>query len=125
MHTDNSISDDGRDAHEQVYRNDERHEGKFSHELIGGAAAFEGMKLYEDKQRREGKAVDHAFAKELLAGFVGAEVDKLAETKGLDEYDKIRAREHGKRAAEGMYDNHYGDMDRYDPNSRDQPRFNY
>ena len=30
-----------------------------------------------------GKQVDHALAKELLAGFVGGEVDKLAETKGL------------------------------------------
>ena len=26
--------------------------------------------------------MNHAFAKELLAGFVGGEVDKLAETKG-------------------------------------------
>lgn len=45
--------DDSRDAHQQVY-GDERHEAKFSHELIGGAAAFEGMKLFEDRQRREG-----------------------------------------------------------------------
>ena len=29
-----------------------------------------------------GKVVNHQFAKELLAGFVGGEVDKLAETKG-------------------------------------------
>ena len=72
-----------------------------------------------------GKQVNHGFAKELLAGFVGGEVDKLAETKGLDEYDKIRAREHGKKQAERMYDDHYGDMDQYDPNQRDQPNFNY
>ncbi|KIW79740.1 hypothetical protein Z517_06354 [Fonsecaea pedrosoi CBS 271.37] len=119
------ILDESRDAHQQVYNGDERHEAKFSHELIGGAAAFEGMKLYEDRQRREGKTVNHGFAKELLAGFVGAEVDKLAETKGLDEYDKIRAREHAKKSAEHMYDKHYGDMDQYDPNQRDQPNFNY
>ncbi|KIW92452.1 uncharacterized protein Z519_06299 [Cladophialophora bantiana CBS 173.52] len=117
--------DESRDAHQQVYQGDEDHQAKFSHELIGGAAAFEGMKLYEDRQRREGKTVNHGFAKELLAGFVGAEVDKLAETKGLDEYDKIRAREHAKRSAENMYDQHYGDMDQYDPNQRDQPNFNY
>lgn len=47
-----SMTDDNRDAHEQVYNGD--HEGKFSHELIGGAAAFEGMKLFEDHQRKEG-----------------------------------------------------------------------
>jgi len=117
--------DDSRNDHQQVYNGDERHEGKFSHEVIGGAAAFEGMKLFEDKQRREGKTVNHAFAKELLAGFVGGEVDKLAETKGMDEYDKIEARRHGKERAEGMYDNHYGDMDQYDPNQRDQPNFQY
>jgi hypothetical protein len=45
--------DESRDAHQQVY-NDDQNEGKFSHELIGGAAAFEGMKLFEDRQRKEG-----------------------------------------------------------------------
>ncbi|KIX94149.1 uncharacterized protein Z520_10175 [Fonsecaea multimorphosa CBS 102226] len=113
------------DTNKKSDNGDDNHEAKFSHEVIGGAAAFEGMKLYEDRQRREGKTVNHGFAKEVLAGFVGAEVDKLAETKGLDEYDKIRAREHAKKSAENMYDQHYGDMDQYDPNQRDQPNFNY
>ncbi len=45
--------------HQQVYDGDEDHQAKFSHELIGGAAAFEGMKLYEDKQRREGRHSRH------------------------------------------------------------------
>ena len=53
-------------------------------ELIAGAASFEGFKLYEDHQRSEGKVVNHQFAKELLAGFVGGEVDKLAETHGMN-----------------------------------------
>ncbi|KEF54619.1 uncharacterized protein A1O9_09061 [Exophiala aquamarina CBS 119918] len=116
--------DDNRDAHQQVY-GDERHEGKFSHELIGGAAAFEGMKLFEDRQRREGKVVSHSFAKELLAGFAGAEVDKLVETKGMDEYDAVRAKRHARDAAENMYDQHYGQDDQYNPDQRDQPNFNY
>lgn len=72
-----------------------------------------------------GKSVSHGFAKELLAGFVGGEVDKLAETKGMDEYDKIEARRHAKANVENMYDQHYGDMDQYDPNQRQQPNFNY
>ena len=46
--------DENQDAHQQVY-GDQQHEAKFSHELIGGAAAFEGMKLFEDRQRQEGK----------------------------------------------------------------------
>ena len=102
--TNSIVIGDADDAHRQVYREDggEQHEGKLSHELIAGAASFEGFKLYEDHQRKEGefwisrapriayrplhgcigKPVSHAFAKELLAGFVGGEVDKLAETKG-------------------------------------------
>jgi hypothetical protein len=43
----------------------------------------------------------------------------------MDEYDKIEARRHGKERAEQMYDDHYGDMQQYDPNQRDQPNFNY
>lgn len=39
-----------------------------------------------------GKPVSHAFAKELLAGFVGGEADKLVETKGEDFYDRERVR---------------------------------
>lgn len=49
--------DDNRDAHQQVYGDDQQHEAKFSHELIGGAAAFEAMKAYEDSQRRKGMCI--------------------------------------------------------------------
>jgi hypothetical protein len=41
------------------------------------SASFEAIKAWEDHQRREGKTVSHGFAKELLAGFAGAEIDKL------------------------------------------------
>ncbi|KAL8722174.1 MAG: hypothetical protein Q9181_007547, partial [Wetmoreana brouardii] len=45
---------ESQDAHEQVYGSGGyENEAKFSHELIGGAAAFEGMKLFEDRQRKE------------------------------------------------------------------------
>ena len=64
--------------------------------------------------------MNHAFAKELLAGFVGAEVDKLAETKGEDWFDRERAKHEAKKRAENMYDDHYGDQDQYDP-SRPPP----
>ncbi|KAJ5832044.1 hypothetical protein N7474_000355 [Penicillium riverlandense] len=103
--------------HRQVYGG-EQHESHFSHELIAGAASFEGMKLWEDHQRKEGKPVSHSFAKEAIAGLVGAEVDKLAETKGMDEVDRLKAREHAKRNAEHMYDEHYVQghgADQYDP----------
>ena len=54
------VAGESEDAHQQVYQqgggyeNPEKHEGSFGHELIGGAAAFEGMKLFEDRQRKEG-----------------------------------------------------------------------
>jgi hypothetical protein len=79
-------------AYSSVYNNDQQHKPKFSHELVAGAASFEAMRMFENSQRKEGKSVSHGFAKELLAGIAGGEVDKLFETKGLDELDQFRAR---------------------------------
>jgi Protein of unknown function (DUF3759) len=48
-------TDDAQDAHQQVYGSGGyNNQAKFSHELIAGAASFEGMKLFEDHQRKEG-----------------------------------------------------------------------
>ncbi|MCJ1303178.1 hypothetical protein MMC08_005986 [Hypocenomyce scalaris] len=115
---------EAKDAHQQVYTDGGGYENqaKFSHEVIAGGAAFEGFKLFEDHQRKEGKPVSHQFAKELLAGFVGGEVDKLAETKGMDEYDRERARHQAKEGAQNMYDNHYQDANQYDPNQYGPPQ---
>ena len=66
--------------------------------------------------------VNHQFAKELLAGFVGGEVDKLAETHGMNEYDKFEAHRHAKQSAENMYDQHYGRNDEYNPNQQGPPQ---
>jgi len=117
--------DDSQDAHQQVYSDNPDNQGKFSHELIAGAASFEGFKLYEDHQRKEGKPVEHQFAKELLAGFVGGEVDKLAETHGMNEYDKYEANKQAKQNASDMYDQHYiqnQGADQYDPNQYGPPQ---
>ena len=54
----------------------------------------------------------------MLMGIVGGEVEKLAETKGWDELDKIKAHEHAKKNAEHMYDEHYvrgHGAEEYDP----------
>lgn len=50
------LSGESEDAHQQVYDQGEGydHKAKFSHELITGAASFEGFKLFEDHQRKEG-----------------------------------------------------------------------
>ncbi|RFU25887.1 hypothetical protein B7463_g10454, partial [Scytalidium lignicola] len=104
--------DQSQDDYQQVQ---EHHEGKLSHELVAGAASFGAFKIFEDRQRAEGKPVSHQFAKELLAGIAGAEVDKLAETKGEDFFDREKAKHHAKQRAEQMYDEHYGGQDQYDP----------
>ena len=65
-----------------------------------------------------GKTVSHQFAKELLVGFAGAEVDKLVETKGLDFIDREKAKHHARENAEHLYDEHYvrgQDANQYDP----------
>ena len=51
--------DESCDAHQEVYGSGGyENQTKFSHELIAGAAAFEGMKQWEDHQRREGMYAD-------------------------------------------------------------------
>lgn len=70
-----------------------------------------------------GKTVSHAFAKEAMVGFVGGEVDKLAESKGMDQVDKMRTHEHAKKNAEHMYDEHYVQgqgASEYDPSRHGQ-----
>ncbi|KAI0166771.1 hypothetical protein GGR52DRAFT_73668 [Hypoxylon sp. FL1284] len=117
--------DDAKEKRDEIY-DGQPHESKVSHELIGGGAAFEAMKLFEDRQRKEGKTVNHAFAKEMLAGIAGAEVDKLFETKGLDYIDREKAKHHAKKQAEEMYEHQYGGMDEYDPSSSNRhPSMDY
>ncbi|KAI0157594.1 hypothetical protein GGR57DRAFT_510616 [Xylariaceae sp. FL1272] len=116
--------DDGREARDEVY-DGQPHESKLSHELIGGAAGFEAMHLFEKRQEAEGKTVSHGFAKELLAGIAAAEVDKLVETKGLDAIDREKAKHHAKKQAEELYDQHYGDQDEYRPEYPRHEQFNY
>ncbi|KAE9371887.1 hypothetical protein N431DRAFT_410969 [Stipitochalara longipes BDJ] len=66
-----------------------------SHELLASAAAFAAAKAYENHVAENGKPSSHEFAKELLAGFAGAAVDREAETRGVDLDDREKA----KRAA--------------------------
>ena len=113
--------DDAEKDYNRVQQSD--NQAEFSHELVAGAGSFMAFKAFEDHQRKEGKPVSHAFAKELLAGFAGAEVDKLAETKGEDFYDREKAKQEAKRRTEQMYDQHYGEnYERYDPREQEPPR---
>ena len=114
--------------------------GQTSHESVhlpwnAGAAAFAAMRAYEKHQSANGQPPSHQFAKELIAGIAGAEVnfpvchtaapkrsflfiqispvqvDKLVETKGLDYVDREKAKRHAKQQAEQIYDQQYGNRD--------------
>ncbi|KAH8915747.1 hypothetical protein BT69DRAFT_1251206 [Atractiella rhizophila] len=101
-----STDSDVAKASDEVYGT-EGHKAHWSHELIGGAAAFAAAKAYEEKQARDGKPANHALAKELIAGIAGAEVDKLFETKGLDFIDREKAKHHAKKEAEAAIADDY------------------
>ncbi|KAM0723678.1 hypothetical protein Q7P37_000666 [Cladosporium fusiforme] len=110
---------EAQDNYNQVYQQEDN-KAELSHELLAGGASFMAMKMFEDKQRKEGQPVSHAFAKELLAGFAGGEVDRLAETKGADYIDREKAKHEAKKRAEHLYDEHYGNRyDQYDPSQQE------
>ncbi|KAJ7700149.1 hypothetical protein B0H17DRAFT_1048798 [Mycena rosella] len=92
---------DDEKAYHEVLATEPEHKAKISHELIAGAAAFEAAKKYEEHCKANGKPESHAMAKELIAGFTGAFIDRMVETKGLDELDTQKAKhEAAKRAHE-------------------------
>jgi len=85
-----SSDSDEAGAYDQVVN--APHKATLSHELIAGAASYEAMKAYENHCAENGQPASHAEAKELLAGFSGAFVDRIAETKGLDFIDRERTK---------------------------------
>jgi len=96
--------DNGSDEHgayNQVQgANSEEHKAKLSHEVIGGAAAYEAMKAYENHVASNGKPDSHAKAKELLAGFAGAFIDREVESRGLNFIEKEKAKHDAKKRLE-------------------------
>jgi hypothetical protein len=124
------MPDDSEQAQAYQQVTERPHEAQWSHELIGGAAAYEAAKAYEDHVAENGKKSlpltfclndsesdlhclghpdDHAKAKEILAGVIGAFVDREVETKGLDFIDRERAKRHAQEQAEAQLSNQYGD----------------
>ncbi|KAG8727595.1 hypothetical protein FRC12_022377 [Ceratobasidium sp. 428] len=70
-----------------------------------GAASYEAAKAYENHVADNGVPDSHAKAKEIIAGAVGAFVDREVETKGLDYIDSERAKYQAQQQAEqALYD---------------------
>ncbi|KIM53460.1 hypothetical protein SCLCIDRAFT_1222779 [Scleroderma citrinum Foug A] len=76
------------------------HKAHLSHEVIGGAAAYEAMKAYNDHVERNGQPASHAKAKEIMAGLAGAFVTRMVETKGADAWDAHKAKQANEHAVE-------------------------
>ncbi|KAF2483690.1 hypothetical protein BDY17DRAFT_310649 [Neohortaea acidophila] len=106
------------DAQQQYNQCQDPNQASLGHEVLAGGASFIAMREWEEHQRKEGKQVDHSFAKEMIAGFAGAEVDRLAETKGADFVDREEARRQARDNAHQLYDQQYGQDQYYDPNQR-------
>jgi len=86
-------------AHATVTSGTVPNEASWTHELIAGAASYEAAKAYENHVAANGQPATHAAAKEILAGFVGAFVDREVETKGLDFIDREKAKRQGEQRA--------------------------
>ncbi|KAF5322305.1 hypothetical protein D9619_000904 [Psilocybe cf. subviscida] len=93
-----SDDSDQAQAYDQVVN--APHKAELSHELIAGAASYEAAKAYERHCEANGQPASHAEAKEIFAGFAGAFIDRMVETKGLDYVDRERAQHHAKQQAD-------------------------
>ncbi|KAF9064303.1 hypothetical protein BDP27DRAFT_1270232 [Rhodocollybia butyracea] len=93
---------DEANAHAEVQS---AHKSEISHQLLAAAASYEAAKAYENHCAANGKPDSHAKAKELIAAFSGAFVDRLVETKGLDFIDKQKAKHDAKVNTESALEN--------------------
>jgi hypothetical protein len=65
-----------QEAYDLIYGGHHHRHHEVTHELLAAAAGFEAMRLYEHHLQREGLRPHHQLAKERLAGFAAAEIDK-------------------------------------------------
>ncbi|KAI5288508.1 hypothetical protein KEM54_005158 [Ascosphaera aggregata] len=104
---------EAEEHHKEFYNGQEleHHEAKFSHELIAGAASYEAMKAFNKHKEENGEPPSHSKAKEIIAALVGAEIDRLVETKGRDAWDKHKLKKQAEENAHSLYDDKYGDKE--------------
>ena len=95
-----------QDAHSQVYGGATPHH-QLTHELLGGAAGFEAMRMFEQYREAQGVPEHHQLAKELLAGFVTAELDKHFESGMYDHLDREKAERAAQEQADSLYQQQY------------------
>ncbi|KAI6155551.1 CipC1 protein [Pisolithus tinctorius] len=86
---------------------DVHNNGNLTHDALGGTAAYEVTKAYEDHLAKNRKLHSRAKAKELYATFVGAAATHLVETKGRDAYDKYKVEHDAKKRLHEHVDKEY------------------
>jgi uncharacterized protein DUF3759 len=96
-----------RDAYDQVYGGG-RPQHEVTHELLAGAAGFEAMRLWERHRENEGIPEHHELAKELLAGFVAAEIDKHFESGRYGHLNPHEAKRLAREQADYLWQQQYG-----------------
>ncbi|KAG5651638.1 hypothetical protein H0H81_007981 [Sphagnurus paluster] len=77
--------------------------------MIAGAASYEAARAYEQHCAANGNPGTHAEAKEIFAGFAGAFVDRLVETKGMDYIDRKKVEHHARECAHDQLQDSYND----------------
>jgi len=97
-----------RRHYESFYHAPQPHQSSLTHEALAGAAGFAAMHAYEAHLRATGQPVSHGKMKELLAVIAAAEVDKLAETKGLNWIDREKAKRMATHQAHHLARHRYG-----------------
>jgi hypothetical protein len=95
--------DHAKNMHGQVYGGQVPH-ADVTHEMLAVAAGFEAMRMYEHHRERQGMPVHHELAKELIAGFAAAEVDKHFDQGRFGHLDRGQARMQAQRHALGMFE---------------------
>ena len=76
--------------------------------LLAGAAAFEAMRMYEHHREREGIPEHHELAKELLAGFAAAEIEKHFDEGRYGHLNRHEARRMAQQQADYLWQEQYG-----------------
>ena len=79
-----------------------------THELLAAAVGFEAMRMYEHHLRREGIPAHHQLAKELLAAFVAAEIDKHFDTGHYRHLSRHESRRMAHDQAMWLWQQQYG-----------------
>jgi len=89
------------------YQTAPKHETHVTHELLGGAVAYEAAQAYEKHVAANGKPDSHAKAKEIAAGLIGGILEGQIEKHGLNYIDKRKAQRHAEDHIDEVIVNQY------------------